>query len=115
MALNRPFAGFFPVWHIVCSAMSSKYPGSFFDIHCGGEDHISVHHPNEIAQTQACHGTRLANFWLHGYFLQLDEAKMAKSAGGFLRIQTLLDKGYDPLAYRFFCLSAQYRTRLNFT
>jgi cysteinyl-tRNA synthetase len=74
-----------------------------------------VHHPNEIAQTQACYGTRLANFWMHGYFLQLDDAKMAKSAGGFLRVQTLIDRGYDPLAYRFFCLSAHYRAKLNFT
>ena len=89
--------------------------GPFFDIHCGGEDHISVHHTNEIAQTQACYGTRLANFWLHGYFLQLDEAKMSKSAGDFVRLQTLIDRGYDPLAYRFFCLSAHYRARLSFT
>ena len=81
----------FPGWHIECSAMSAKYLGSFFDIHCGGEDHITVHHPNEIAQTQACYGTHLANFWMHGYFLQLDEAKMAKSSGGFLRLTTLID------------------------
>jgi cysteinyl-tRNA synthetase len=94
--------------------MSTKYLGPYFDIHTGGEDHISVHHTNEIAQTQASDGTRLANYWLHGYFLQLDEAKMAKSAGGFLRVQTLLDKGIDPLVYRFFCLSAHYRARLNF-
>ena len=104
----------FPGWHIECSAMSAKYLGSYFDIHCGGEDHIPVHHTNEIAQTEACYGTRLANFWMHGYFLQLDDAKMAKSAGGFLRVQTLIDRGYDPLAYRFFCLSAHYRSKLNF-
>ncbi|MFN8595424.1 MAG: cysteine--tRNA ligase [Anaerolineae bacterium] len=115
MEWGSPWGVGFPGWHIECSAMSTKYLGSFFDIHCGGEDHISVHHPNEIAQTQACHGTRLANFWLHGYFLQLDEAKMAKSAGGFLRVQTLLDRGYDPLAYRWFCLNAHYRAKLNFT
>lgn len=95
--------------------MSARYLGPFFDIHCGGEDHIPIHHTNEIAQTQAGHGTRLANFWMHGYFLQLDSAKMAKSAGGFLRVQTLIDQGYDPLAYRFFCLSAHYRAKLNFT
>jgi cysteinyl-tRNA synthetase len=58
-----------------------KYLGTFFDIHCGGEDHITVHHSNEIAQAEACYGTRLANFWMHGYFLQIDAAKMAKSAG----------------------------------
>ena len=104
----------FPGWHIECSAMSEKYLGSYFDIHCGGEDHITVHHSNEIAQTEACYGTRLANFWLHGYFLQLDDAKMSKSAGEFLRVQLLIDKGYDPLAYRFFCFSASYRAKLNF-
>jgi cysteinyl-tRNA synthetase len=114
MEWASPWGLGFPGWHIECSAMSAKYLGSYFDIHCGGEDHISVHHTNEIAQTQGCYGTRLANFWLHGYFLQLDEAKMAKSAGGFLRLQTLLDKGYDPLAYRMFCLSAHYRAHLNF-
>jgi cysteinyl-tRNA synthetase len=115
MEWDSPWGKGFPGWHIECSAMSAKYLGEFFDIHCGGEDHIPVHHPNEIAQTQAAYGTRLANFWMHGYFLQLDSAKMAKSAGGFLRVQTLMDKGYDPLAYRFFCLSANYRTKLNFT
>ena len=114
MEWDSPWGIGFPGWHIECSAMSAKYLGDFFDIHCGGEDHIAVHHPNEIAQTQACHGTRLANFWMHGYFLQLDDAKMAKSAGGFLRIQTLIGRGYDPLAYRLFCLSAHYRAKLNF-
>ena len=116
MEWDSPWGVGFPGWHIECSAMSAKYLGSFFDIHCGGEDHISVHHTNEIAQTEACYGTRLANFWLHGYFLQIgDDQKMSKSGGGFLRIQTLLDKGYDPLAYRLFCLNAHYRTKLNFT
>ncbi|HCP99326.1 MAG TPA: cysteine--tRNA ligase, partial [Candidatus Latescibacteria bacterium] len=84
------------------------------DIHCGGEDHIMVHHPNEIAQTEACHGTRLANYWMHGYFLQLDDTKMAKSVGEFLRLQTMINRGYDPLVYRLFCLSANYRSKLNF-
>jgi cysteinyl-tRNA synthetase len=115
MEWESPWGVGFPGWHIECSAMSAKYLGAFFDIHCGGEDHIAVHHTNEIAQTEACHGTRLANFWLHGHFLQLDEAKMAKSAGDFLRVPTLIERGYDPLAYRFFCLSAHYRAKLNFT
>jgi len=115
MEWDSPWGKGFPGWHIECSAMSAKYLGSFFDIHCGGEDHISVHHTNEIAQTEACYGSRLANFWMHGYFLQIDESKMAKSAGEFLRVQTLIDKGYDPLAYRFFALSAHYRAKLNFT
>jgi cysteinyl-tRNA synthetase len=115
MEWDSPWGIGFPGWHIECSAMSARYLGNFFDIHCGGEDHITVHHTNEIAQTEACYGTRLANFWMHGYFLQLDEAKMAKSKGEFLRIQTLIDKGYDPLAYRLFVLSALYRAKLNFT
>ncbi|MCZ7553863.1 MAG: cysteine--tRNA ligase [Anaerolineae bacterium UTCFX2] len=115
MEWDSPWGKGFPGWHIECSAMSVKYLGSFFDIHCGGEDHIPVHHTNEIAQTEACYATHLANFWMHGYFLQLDEAKMAKSAGGFIRLQTLIDKGYDPLAYRFFTMNALYRAKLNFT
>lgn len=115
MEWDSPWGVGFPGWHIECSAMSAKYLGVFFDIHCGGEDHIPVHHTNEIAQTEACHGTRLANFWMHGYFLQVDEEKMSKSSGEFLRLQTLIDKGYDPLAYRLFCLSAHYRAKLNFT
>ncbi len=115
MEWDSPWGKGFPGWHIECSAMSAKYLGSFFDIHCGGEDHISVHHTNEIAQTEACYNTHLANFWMHGFFLQIDEAKMAKSQGGFLRIKTLIDKGYDPLAYRFFTFSALYRAKLNFT
>lgn len=114
MEWDSPWGVGFPGWHIECSAMSAKYLGIFFDIHCGGEDHIPVHHTNEIAQTEACHGTRLANFWMHGYFLQVDEEKMSKSSGEFLRLQTLVDKGYDPLAYRLFCLSAHYRAKLNF-
>jgi cysteinyl-tRNA synthetase len=114
MEWDSPWGVGFPGWHIECSAMAAEYLGPFVDIHCGGEDHISVQHTNEIAQTEACHGTHLANFWLHGYFLQLNGAKMAKSAGDFLRLQTLIDMGYDPLAYRFFTLSASYRTKLNF-
>ncbi len=115
MEWESPWGIGFPGWHIECSAMSTKFLGSFFDIHCGGEDHISVHHTNEIAQTQACEGTHLANFWLHGTFLQIDEAKMSKSSGEFLRLQSLLDRNIDPLVYRFFCLGAHYRAKLNFT
>ncbi len=115
MEWNSPWGVGFPGWHIECSAMSAKYLGPLFDIHCGGEDHIPVHHTNEIAQTEACHGTRLANFWLHGHFLLVEDTKMAKSAGEFLRMQSLIDRGYDPLAYRYFCLSAHYRAKLSFT
>jgi cysteinyl-tRNA synthetase len=115
MEWESPWGVGFPGWHIECSAMAQKYLGEYFDIHCGGEDHISVHHTNEIAQTEARVGTRLANFWMHGYFLLQGDAKMAKSAGEFLRLKSLTDRGYDPLAYRYLCLTAHYRSQLNFT
>ncbi len=115
MEWDSPWGVGFPGWHVECSAMAAVYLGSYFDIHCGGEDHIPVHHTNEIAQTQACYGTNLANFWMHGYFLQLEEAKMAKSKGKFLRLKTLTDKGYEPIAYRYYSLNAHYRSKLNFS
>jgi cysteinyl-tRNA synthetase len=124
MEWDSPWGRGFPGWHIECSAMAQKYLGDWFDIHCGGEDHIPVHHTNEIAQTEARLAShpeiphrhrRLANFWLHGYFLLQNDAKMAKSAGEFLRLQSLTDRGYDPLAYRYLCLTAHYRGQLNFT
>lgn len=116
MEWSSPWGTGFPGWHIECSAMSAKYLGPFFDIHCGGEDHITVHHTNEIAQTEACYGTRLANFWMHAYFLQIDDSvRMSKSSGDFLRVETLVEMGYDPLAYRMFCLNASYRQKLNFS
>ncbi|MGH8799990.1 MAG: cysteine--tRNA ligase [Casimicrobiaceae bacterium] len=115
MEWASPWGVGFPGWHIECSAMAQKYLGDYFDIHCGGEDHIPVHHTNEIAQTEARVGTRLANFWMHGYFLLSNDAKMAKSDGEFLRLKALLDRGYDPLAYRYLCLTAHYRSQLNFT
>ena len=114
MEWPSPWGIGFPGWHIVCSAMSAKYLGDFFDIHCGGEDHISIHHTNEIAQTEASRGTRLANFWMHGYFLQMDDSKMSKSSGEFLRLASLVEKGIDPMVYRYFCLSAHYRTQMSF-
>ena len=95
--------------------MAQKYLGDYFDIHCGGEDHIPVHHTNEIAQTEARVGTRLANYWMHGYFLLINDAKMAKSAGDFLRVQSLIERGYDPLVYRYLCLTAHYRTQMSFS
>jgi cysteinyl-tRNA synthetase len=115
MEWDSPWGRGFPGWHIECSAMAQKYLGDFFDIHCGGEDHIPVHHTNEIAQTEARVGTRLANFWMHGYFLIANDAKMAKSAGDFLRVASLVERGYDPLAYRLLCLTAHYRGQMNFT
>jgi cysteinyl-tRNA synthetase len=115
MEWDSPWGRGFPGWHIECSAMAHKYLGEYFDIHCGGEDHIAVHHTNEISQTEAAYGTRLSNFWMHGYFLLTNDAKMSKSAGEFLRVQLLIDKGYDPIAYRYLCLTAHYRSQLNFS
>ena len=115
MEWDSPWGVGFPGWHIECSAMAARYLGDFFDIHCGGKDHIPIHHTNEIAQTEASRGTRLANFWMHGYFLQMDDAKMSKSSGDFLRLQSLTDAGYDPLVYRYFCLTAHYRSELSFS
>jgi len=115
MEWQSPWGMGFPGWHIECSAMSAKYLGDFFDIHCGGEDHIPIHHTNEIAQTEASRGTRLANFWMHGYFLQVGDAKMAKSDGEFLRLASLIEKGFDASAYRYFCMTAHYRTQMSFS
>ncbi len=115
MEWDSPWGRGFPGWHIECSAMAHKYLGDYFDIHCGGEDHITVHHPNEISQTEAAYGTRLANFWMHGYFILLNSSKMSKSSGEFLRVQLLIDKGYDPIAYRYLCLTAHYRSQLTFS
>ena len=115
MEWDSPWGRGFPGWHIECSAMAHKYLGEYFDIHCGGEDHITVHHSNEISQTEAAYGTRLANFWLHGYFMLLNTAKMSKSSGEFLRVQSLIDRRYDPLAFRYLCLTAHYRSQLMFS
>ena len=115
MEWASPWGVGFPGWHIECSAMSSKYLGPWFDIHCGGEDHVSVHHSNEIAQGEACHGTRPANYWLHGAFLTLEHGKMSKSEGSFLRLQSLTDQGVDPLVYRYLCLTAHYRSTLRYS
>ena len=115
MEWESPWGRGFPGWHIECSAMAREYLGDWFDIHCGGEDHIPVHHTNEIAQTEARAGTRLANFWMHGYFLLQNDAKMAKSAGVFLRVGAIVERGVDPLAFRYLCLTGHYRSQLNFT
>ncbi len=106
----------FPGWHIECSAMSMKYLGEQFDIHCGGIDHVPVHHTNEIAQTETATGKKpWVNFWLHGEFLNIADAKMAKSGENFITLQTLKNKGISPLAYRYFLLQAHYRKQLTFS
>ena len=105
----------FPGWHIECSAMSQKYLGDQFDIHCGGIDHLNVHHTNEVAQSQAAFGKIPARFWLHGEYLLFAEEKIAKSEGNLLTVQTLIDKGFNPLAYRYLVLTAHWRSKMNFT
>lgn len=106
----------FPGWHIECSAMAIKYLGEQFDIHCGGIDHIPVHHTNEIAQSESYTGKKpWVNFWLHGEFLQIGDEKMAKSGENFITLQTLKDRGHSPLAYRYFLLQAHYRKQLAFS
>ncbi len=115
MEWDSPWGVGFPGWHIECSAMSAKYLGDYFDIHCGGEDHIPIHHTNEIAQTEAARGTRLANFWMHGYFLQIEKSKMSKSSGEFLTLDVLREKGFAPLTYRYFCFTAHYRSQMSFS
>lgn len=115
MRWSSPWGEGFPGWHIECSAISTQYLGQPFDIHTGGIDHISVHHTNEIAQSEAAYGMPLAKYWMHGEFLLIDEQKMAKSAGNFYTLATIVEKGYSPLAFRYLILTAHYRTQMNFT
>jgi cysteinyl-tRNA synthetase len=113
MKWESPWGSGYPGWHIECSAMSMKYLGETFDIHCGGNDHIPVHNTNEIAQSEAATGKPFVHYWMHAAFLTLGKsAKMSKSKGGFLTVQSLIDSGYDPLAYRYLCLQAHYRSEL---
>ena len=114
MQWDSPWGKGYPGWHVECSAMSMKYLGESFDIHCGGIDHIPIHHTNEIAQSEAATGKKWVNYWVHGEFLLMDKQKMAKSAGNFLTLQSLVDKGYEPLDYRYFCLGGHYRSQLVF-
>ncbi len=172
MVWDSPWGRGYPGWHIECSAMSMRYLGEHFDLHCGGIDHIPVHHTNEIAQSEAALATgkdalgkearvpaepgtaegrpqvpardmrprpdrrsgdggsagtpagtpaagasppRWVNYWIHGEFLVLEKEKMAKSAGNFLTLSRLVESGFDPLDYRFFCLGAHYRSQLQFS
>jgi len=112
---DSPWGRGYPGWHIECSAMSMRYLGERIDIHTGGIDHISIHHTNEIAQSEGATGSRWVNYWLHNEFLVLDKGKMSKSSGSFLTLQTLVDRGYDPLDYRYFLLGAHYRSQVAFS
>lgn len=116
MHWESPWGDGFPGWHIECSAMSMKYLGEQFDIHTGGEDHLSIHHPNEIAQSEAATGKHpFVKYWIHTAFLMVDGVKMSKSLGNFYRVEDVEEKGFDPIALRYFYLSSHYRKPLNFT
>ena len=104
-----------PGWHIECSAMSTKYLGQPFDIHTGGIDLVFPHHENEIAQSESSNGKKMANYWIHNEWMMVDKKKMSKSLGNMHNIRDLIKMGYSPLAIRYFYLTAQHRTQLNFT
>jgi len=104
-----------PGWHIECSAMSMRYLGETFDIHCGGVDNMFPHHENEIAQSEAATGKTFVNYWLHNAHLQGEGKRMAKRYGNFYTLRDLLGKGYDPVAIRYLLLSTHYRQQFNFT
>lgn len=117
MEWDSPWGKGAPGWHLECSVMSIKYLGAPFDIHTGGIDHREIHHPNEIAQNQAFCGCNDsgARFWMHNNFLVDRQGKMSKSKGGFTTLQSLIDAGVHPLAYRLLCIQAHYRSELEFS
>jgi cysteinyl-tRNA synthetase len=115
MEWTSPWGMGFPGWHVECSAMSMKYLGAHFDIHTGGIEHIPVHHTNEIAQSECATGQPYVNYWMHNNHLLDTTGKMSKSSGEFLTLDALLGQGYDPRAYRYFLMSAQYRKELQFS
>jgi cysteinyl-tRNA synthetase len=115
MKWPSPWGDGFPGWHIECSAMSIKYLGERFDIHTGGIDLKFPHHEDEIAQSEGVLGHPVVSIWMHGEFLTLADAKMAKSAGNVIRVSDLPDKGFEPLAFRYLALTAHYRSKLDFT
>lgn len=113
---DSPWGVGFPGWHIECSAMSMNYLGEHFDIHTGGEDHIPIHHTNEIAQSECATGKKFVNYWMHGAFLVNKEGeKVSKSKGGLFTVSELAEKGYDPLAIRYLFLMTHYRKQLKFS
>ena len=112
---DSPWGVGYPGWHIECSCISMKHLGEYMDIHCGGVDNIFPHHPNEIAQSEAYIGHKWCNYWFHVNHLNTKNGKMSKSKGEFLTVSLLEEKGYNPMAYRFFCLQSHYRKPLEFS
>ncbi len=115
LGYESPWGVGFPGWHIECSAMSRKYLGDHFDIHTGGIDLATIHHNNEIAQSESACGCDFVNFWVHNAFVNVEGGKMSKSEGTGLTLATLIEKGFDPLAYRYFLLGAHYKTPITFS
>ena len=112
---DSPWGVGYPGWHIECSCISMKHLGEYMDIHCGGIDNMFPHHTNEIAQSEAYLGHKWCNYWFHVHHLNDQSGKMSKSKGEFLTVSLLEEKGYDPLAYRLFCLQSHYRKPLVFS
>ena len=112
---DSPWDVGYPGWHIECSCISMKHLGEYMDIHCGGIDNMFPHHTNEIAQSEAYLGHKWCNYWFHVHHLNDQSGKMSKSKGEFLTVSLLEEKGYDPLAYRLFCLQSHYRKPLVFS
>jgi len=112
---DSPWGVGYPGWHIECSCISMKHLGEYMDIHCGGVDNMFPHHTNEIAQSEAFTGHKWCNYWFHVHHLNDETGKMSKSKGEFLTVSLLKEKGYDPIAYRFFALQSHYRKPLTFS
>ncbi len=115
MEWSSPWGVGFPGWHTECVVMAEKNLGIPFDIHCGGIDHIEIHHPNEIAQAKAGYGKNPANFWMHSEFLNINNEKMSKSKGSFYTLKDIKNMSFSPLAFRYLCLNSHYRTKINFS
>lgn len=115
MKWDSPWGIGYPGWHIECSGISYEKLGEYLDIHCGGVDNIFPHHTNEIAQSEAFVGHKWCNYWCHGAHLNDETGKMSKSKGEFLTVNLLINKGYNPLDYRYFCLNSHYRNSLVFS
>lgn len=112
---DSPWGRGYPGWHIECSGIAIKNLGEYLDIHCGAVDNVFPHHTNEIAQSEGYLGHKWCNYWMHGEHLNDLSGKMSKSRGEFLTLKVLVDKGYNPLVYRFFCLNSHYRKQLVFS
>jgi len=115
IGFESPFGMGFPGWHIECTAMSTKYLGKSFDIHTGGFDLAPIHHNNEIAQTESATGKKFVSFWMHNAFISIEGKKISKSLKNEILLRNLTDRGFSPLAYRYWLLSAHYRSPINFT